>query len=60
MIATITFELIAIITSINLILFRDKFQVTRNFSELVSDLDRLSATHSTLATPRINGVDSLR
>ncbi|VDK71403.1 unnamed protein product [Litomosoides sigmodontis] len=34
-------------------------QVTRNFSELVSDLDRLSAAHPTLATPRINGVDSL-
>uniref|UniRef100_A0A1I8EHW4 Neurabin-1 n=1 Tax=Wuchereria bancrofti TaxID=6293 RepID=A0A1I8EHW4_WUCBA len=33
-------------------------QVTRNFSELVSDLDRLSTTHSALAT-RINGVDSL-
>ncbi|KAL3998614.1 PDZ domain (Also known as DHR or GLGF) family protein [Acanthocheilonema viteae] len=33
-------------------------QVTRNFSELVSDLDRLSTTHSALAT-RPNGVDSL-
>ncbi|CAG9540733.1 unnamed protein product [Cercopithifilaria johnstoni] len=33
-------------------------QVTRNFSELVSDLDRLSSTRSTLAT-QINGVDSL-
>ncbi|EJD76215.1 neurabin protein 1 [Loa loa] len=33
-------------------------QVTRNFSELVSDLDRLSTTHSVLAT-KINGVDSL-
>ncbi|KAK6106034.1 PDZ domain (Also known as DHR or GLGF) family protein [Brugia pahangi] len=33
-------------------------QVTHNFSELASDLDRLSTTHSTLAT-RINGVDSL-
>ncbi|VDO26006.1 unnamed protein product [Onchocerca flexuosa] len=33
-------------------------QVKRNFSELVSDLDRLSTTHSVLAT-RINGVDSL-
>lgn len=47
------------ITFINLILFSGKFQVTRNFSELVSDLDRLSTTHSPLAT-RIKGVDSLR
>ncbi len=40
-------------------LLSNKFQVTHNFSELASDLDRLSTTHSTLAT-RINGVDSLR
>ncbi|KAM3720721.1 Neurabin-2 [Dirofilaria immitis] len=33
-------------------------QVTRNFSELVSDLDRLSTTHSSPAT-RINDINSL-